>query len=296
MQHLRQHALGVGAADEQGRRPDRFRIRLGKWRALVPDLADQCHGVVAQQLFRRRRQPRPGARAFQRVHEELQPAVDIAGRDLLGRGGEPRGSGEGAPGFTAGSSVAVELAAGFGQDQPAQQIGPSLGDAKRDMPAAGMPHQVDRPGVQLLDEADHVIDMLGDRIGVANAVPMRGKKVPQRNRDHAVLPRQRSEHRRPDAEIAQRAMHADQRRSLADVEIGHVVAVDVECLHVGAGGGGADRTESAVISGIPDAQIHTRDTGFLDYRQARRPDRLTVVFMDASNSPGIRVDRNYFQA
>ena len=72
MQHLRQRALGVGAADEQRRRLDRFRVRLGERRALVAGLADQRRGVVAQQLLRRRRQPLPGAGTFQRIDEDLR--------------------------------------------------------------------------------------------------------------------------------------------------------------------------------------------------------------------------------
>ena len=58
-------------------------------------------------------------------------------------------------------------------------------------------------------------------------------------------------------------MHADQRRSasgLAHVEIGHVVSVDVKGLHFGLG----ERAESD-------------------------GNRLCKI-------PGIRVDRNYFQA
>ena len=74
---------------------------------------------------------------------------------------------------------AVEFAAGFGQDQLAQQIRPPLRDAEADVTAAGMAHQVDRSGIELLDEADHVLDMLCDRIGIADAVPMGGEEMPQ---------------------------------------------------------------------------------------------------------------------
>jgi hypothetical protein len=42
--------------------------------------------------------------------------------------------------------------------------------------AAGMPHQIDRPGIELFDEGDDDGCVLGDRIGVADAVPMLGKK------------------------------------------------------------------------------------------------------------------------
>jgi hypothetical protein len=40
-----------------------------------------------------------------------------------------------------------------------------------------------RPGIELLDEADYVSDMLRDRIGVADAVPMFRKKVSRRSSD-----------------------------------------------------------------------------------------------------------------
>src|ERR1700751_522598 len=46
-----------------------------------------------------------------------------------------------------------------------------------------------------------------------------------------MLLRQRPEHRIPGAEIAERAVHADQRVALSDLEIGHVISVDAQCLH-----------------------------------------------------------------
>ena len=107
------------------------------------------------------------------------------------------------------------------------------------MSAARMSHQVDRPRLHVLDEGDDIIDMLRDRISVADAIPVIGKEMPQAHRDHAVFRRQRPDHRRPDAEIAQRAVDADQRRgsglTLAHVDIGHVVSVDVKGLHLGLG-------------------------------------------------------------
>jgi hypothetical protein len=54
-----------------------------------------------------------------------------------------------------------------------------------------MSHQVHRPGIELLDETDYVGDMLRDRIGVADAVPVLGKEVPQADRDYAMPLRQR---------------------------------------------------------------------------------------------------------
>src|SRR5262249_43662220 len=99
------------------------------------------------------------------------------------------------------------------------------------MAAAGMAHQVDRASVELLDEGDDVVNVLPDRIGVSDAVPLFRKEVPQADADQSMPLRQRSQYAAPDAEIAERAMHADQRwplAGLAHVEIGHVVSVDVE--------------------------------------------------------------------
>ncbi|BAL79557.1 hypothetical protein S23_63700 [Bradyrhizobium cosmicum] len=72
--------------------------------------------------------------------------------------------------------------------------------------------------------------------------------------------RQRPEHAAPDAEVVERAVHTEQRRTaavFAHVEIGHVVSVDVEALHLGLAEKGAE-----LLCKIP----------------------------------GNRVDRNYFQA
>ncbi len=111
------------------------------------------------------------------------------------------------------------------------------------MPAAGVPHQIDRPGTKFLDEADHIVDVLRDRIGVTDAVPVLGKKVPQRHRDQAMLLRERAKHGGPNAKVAERAVHAHQRRALPDIEIGHVVSVDAKRLHArlvrGGGEGGS---------------------------------------------------------
>ena len=155
----------------------------GRWSRIWPI------SVVAlsrRKLFWRRRQPLPGAGAFQRIHEDLQAAVDVALGDHLGGSRDPRGQRRGA-GLVGGIERGVELAAGLGQDQPAQQIRPPLRDAKADVSAAGMAHQVERSGIELLDETDHVLDMLRDRIGVADAVPMLGEEMPQRRRDHAMI-------------------------------------------------------------------------------------------------------------
>ncbi|CUT12153.1 Nonheme chloroperoxidase EC 111110 [Bradyrhizobium sp.] len=76
----------------------------------------------------------------------------------------------------------------------AQQIGPLLGHAKRDVAAARMAHQIDRRGFDLLDESDHVGDVLGHLVVVADGIPMLGKEMPQADRDHAMRFRQRTEH------------------------------------------------------------------------------------------------------
>jgi hypothetical protein len=49
-----------------------------------------------------------------------------------------------------------------------------------------MPHQADRIRIDPPDEGDQVVDMLRDRIGVADAIPMIGVEMPQTDRDHAM--------------------------------------------------------------------------------------------------------------
>src|SRR2546423_1318881 len=101
------------------------------------------------------------------------------------------------------------------------------------MPPARMPHQAARFWFDLPDEGDSVGNVLRHPVMIGDgAVPMFGKEMPQAHRDHAVLSRQRSEYGIPGAEIAERAVDADQRVALANVQIGHVVAVDADCLHV----------------------------------------------------------------
>ena len=126
-----------------------------------------------------------------------------------------------------------------------------------------MPHQAHRAGIQPFDKGDHVVDVLRDRIGVADAVPMLRKKVPQGHRDQPMLSRQGAEHRRPDAEVAQRAVHAHQRRALANIEIGHVVSVDAEGLHGGLARNGAGRSwashDSMEIAGCPFHKVWAKE-------------------------------------
>ena len=90
VQHRGQGTLGVGAADQQRRRPDRFGITSRVGLTIFADLADQRMRVVAQLLLRRGWQTRPGAFAIDGIEENHQPAVDIASRDFFGRRREPR--------------------------------------------------------------------------------------------------------------------------------------------------------------------------------------------------------------
>src|SRR3954468_22005136 len=99
------------------------------------------------------------------------------------------------------------------------------------MSAAGVTHQVDRFWLDLFDEGDNVGDMPRHQVIAADAVPVLRKKVPQADGDHAMLFRQRPEYGVPSAEIPERAVHADQRPALSDIEIGHVIAVDAQGLH-----------------------------------------------------------------
>src|ERR1700761_4813357 len=100
------------------------------------------------------------------------------------------------------------------------------------MSAARMTHQVDWLRADLFDECDGVADMLRHPVVAGrDTVPMFGKEMPQAHRDHAMVSRQRSEHGIPGAEVAERAVHADQRMALSDLEIGHVIIVDSNALH-----------------------------------------------------------------
>jgi hypothetical protein len=100
-----------------------------------------------------------------------------------------------------------------------------------DMPTARMPHQMHGTFTERLDERDRVRDVLCHGEARTRAIPVLRKVMPHADCDDAMLARQRPEHRRPDAEIAQRTMHADQRRTAADLEVGHVMVVHAQVLH-----------------------------------------------------------------
>jgi hypothetical protein len=129
---------GVGAADEQRRRFDRFRVGFRERRTLVAGLPDQGRGVVAQQLFGRRRQPLPGPGPSSASMKICKPPSMSPLAITSAEAAIRAASGEG-PGLKSGSSVAVEFATGLGQDQLAQQVGPLLRDAERDMPPRECP-------------------------------------------------------------------------------------------------------------------------------------------------------------
>ena len=206
----RQRALGVAAADQQRRRLDRFWLRssetacgsrrpgqaaYGYCRAIAA-LAPQASRVHA---------PSPSIPST----NSCKRAVDVAVRDHLGcdRNARPPAA-RGREADWPARSEASRSPPGSARIGLAQQIRPRLRHAKADVPAAGMAHQIDRPGIQLFDEADDVGDVLRHQIVVADAVPMLRKEAPQAERDHAMLFRQRAQHGIPGAEIAERAMHA----------------------------------------------------------------------------------------
>jgi hypothetical protein len=59
--------------------------------AVLADLAERRAGVVAQRLSPRFRMPVPGSVALDTVEEDGRAALDVAGSDLLRRGGEVGG-------------------------------------------------------------------------------------------------------------------------------------------------------------------------------------------------------------
>src|SRR6185437_14638277 len=101
------------------------------------------------------RQALPAAGPFQRIDEELQPAIDIAGGDLVRGGREAREQRRGAA-LEVRIERGIELAAGLGENQPAEQIRPALREAEANMSAAGVAEQIDRTHIELLDEGDEV--------------------------------------------------------------------------------------------------------------------------------------------
>ena len=94
-------------------------------------------------------------------------------------------SGEG-PGLKSGSSVASSSPPGSARISLRNKSGRCCATRNATWPPREWPIRSTGPTFELLDEADHVGDMLRDRIGVAAAVPSLGKKMPQadaRSRD-----------------------------------------------------------------------------------------------------------------
>ena len=104
-----------------------LRLRL----AAFMDLADHGDGVIAQLLFGRGRQMRPGAVSIDAVDETSQSIIDVAGLDQVG---DCRG-----PSCDRGRwrrcERGIEIAAGLGEHQPAQQVRPLLRDTEGDVSA-----------------------------------------------------------------------------------------------------------------------------------------------------------------
>ena len=112
-----------------------------------------------------------------------------------------------------------------------QQIRPLLRDAERNVPAARMSHQINWPKFDVLDEPDHVGDVLCDRVAATAAIPLLWKEVAQTECYYAMPPGQRTEHARPHAEITEGTVHTNKRSARPNIEIGHVRVVDPNVFH-----------------------------------------------------------------
>ena len=209
---LRQRSLCV-AADQQCRRADRFRFASRKGFAVLADLAEHRKDVVAQLLPRcggqappcacRRRSPRRKPLAHPRCRQLSLSQPWHANR----------GRARWRTGYRGGSSDSSSSPPGSASTSLRSRSGRCCATRNPIWPPREWPIRSTGPAFDPFDEADHVGDMLRHQIVVADAIPMFREKVAQADRDHAMLFRQRSEHRVPGAEIAERAVHADQRRA-----------------------------------------------------------------------------------
>src|SRR5436305_12818424 len=94
----------------------------------------------------------------------------------------------------------------------------------RDVPAAGVPDEMNRTRGERCDEGYHVIDMLA-RGEWAFAVPRFGKIMAQAHGNRGILVAERLHLRREGSVIAVSAVHQDDRRARAVLDIRNRVAV-----------------------------------------------------------------------
>ena len=179
---------------------------------------------------RRFQAPGPSRASMKNSRPPSMSPAAIFSADAVNLASERRGAG-----FESGSSEASSSPPGSARISLRNRSGRRRATRNEMCPPRECPIRSTGPVSSFSMKADHIVDVLGDRIGVADTVPMLGEEVPQRQRDHPMFARQWAEHRRPDAEVAERAVHADQRRTLADLEIDHVVAVDVKRFAWGLG-------------------------------------------------------------
>src|SRR6185437_16961599 len=96
------------------------------------------------------RQTPPGVFAIDAIDKVFQRAVDVATPDLVDGNEHARAPWGWPAAYRGRIERGIEIAAGLGQHQLAQQIRPLLRNAEGDMPAAGMAQKIDRLGVNLL--------------------------------------------------------------------------------------------------------------------------------------------------
>ena len=161
----------------------------------------------------------------------FQRALDIAARDFVGRRRDPGARGEG-PGVAAGIQRGIELAAGLGQHQPAQQIRPLLRRREtqiwppRECPS-GRPASASSFSMKPITSA--MCWRSDSRRRRRPNAP--GKKCRKETEITRRCLRQRS--RTPPTRCGNpRACHARRPAAApADLEIGHVISVDGKGLH-----------------------------------------------------------------
>src|SRR6185437_12649030 len=148
-----------------------------------------------------------------------RPGVEGPERDRRRRRPKPR------------LQVRRQRASGLDKDQRPNKVGTILGDAEGDMPSPGMADEMDRPALELSDEARDVRDVLLHGEIVAVAVPLFRPAMPEAHRDRAVMSAERRHLSSPVPAVAERAMHEKQGLARPPLDERHVIAVHSQSRH-----------------------------------------------------------------
>ena len=193
----RQPAFGVAAADQQCRCLDRSPLRSSETAcgSRRPDQAayGRCRAIAA--VARQASAPTRLHRRSPSTKSASAPSMSPF-RTISAATGTRGPSGTGPGGGLVGCSAGSRSPPGSARTVLRNRSGRACATRNPIWPPREWPDQIDRPGIQLFDEADHVGCVLRHQIIAADAVPMLRKEPPQAQRNHAMLFRQRARARR----------------------------------------------------------------------------------------------------